>query len=139
MDKISKKARSLNMAAIKGINTSSEKAVRKTLSFLGYRYRLHKKNLPGKPDIFIKSRNALIFVNGCFWHQHKNCRFATRPKSNRRFWMLKLKKNIERDKRNISKLKKMGYKIVTIWECEMGKQSRDISRKLAKRLVKLLR
>lgn len=138
MDRISKKSRSRNMAAIKGTNTNPEMAVRRTLYSLGYRYRLHKNVLPGKPDIFIRNRNAVVFVNGCFWHQHSNCRFATKPKSNRKFWMQKLKKNIKRDRNNLTRLKELGYKIITIWECEIGKQSAVVNEKLAKKLVRLL-
>ncbi|MDD5005049.1 MAG: very short patch repair endonuclease [Candidatus Omnitrophica bacterium] len=138
MDRISKEARSRNMAAIKGTNTIPEMAVRRMLYSLGYRYRLHKKNLPGKPDIFIKNRNAAIFVNGCFWHQHPNCRFATKPKSNRRFWMQKLKKNIKRDRENLISLKELGYKIISIWECEIGKQSIGMNQRLVKRLIRSL-
>lgn len=138
MDRISKETRSRNMAAIKGTDTSPEMAVRRMLYSLGYRYRLHKNDLPGKPDIFIKNRNAAIFVNGCFWHQHSNCRFATKPKSNRRFWIQKLKKNIKRDRENLVKLKELGYKIISIWECEIGKQSIGMNQRLAKRLIRSL-
>lgn len=138
MDKISKETRSGNMAAIRSENTTSELAVRKILFSLGYRYRLHKKELPGKPDIYIKSCNAVIFVNGCFWHQHSNCRFATMPKSNRKFWNSKLKRNIERDKINIRNLKKLGYKVIIIWECEVGKVPKINDSKLVKKINKLL-
>jgi DNA mismatch endonuclease (patch repair protein) len=138
MDKISKETRSRNMAAIKSENTTSELAVRKILFSLGYRYRLHKKELPGKPDIYIKSCNTVVFVNGCFWHQHSNCRFATMPKSNRKFWNSKLKRNIERDKINIRDLKKLGYKVIIIWECEVKKALKANDGRLAKKISKLL-
>lgn len=138
MDKISKEKRSLNMAAIRSGNTSPELVVRKNLFSLGYRYRLHKRDLPGKPDIYIKSRNALIFVNGCFWHQHPNCRYATKPKSNKKFWGQKLKRNVERDKKNKKTLKRMGYKVITVWECEVGKSTIVSNDKLKKKLKRAL-
>ena len=107
------------MAAITSKNTSPEKKVRKILFSLGFRYRLHSKKLPGKPDIVLKTYNTVIFINGCFWHQHKNCKRATIPKTNKAYWIPKLKRNIERDKINRDKLKKGGWKVAIIWECQV--------------------
>ena len=94
MDIVSKKNRSKNMAAIKSVNTSPELILRSILHKAGYRYSLHKKVLPGKPDIYMKRYNTVIFVNGCFWHCHKGCKDAGIPKSNKTFWISKLKKNV---------------------------------------------
>lgn len=118
MDTVSKEVRSKIMAAVKGKDTKPEIAVRKLLHSLGYRYRLHKKELPGSPDIFLKKYDAVIYVHGCFWHHHKGCKHATVPKSNVAFWTEKLKRNVHRDKENIMALKRLGYKVKVIWECQ---------------------
>lgn len=123
MDKISKETRSRNMSAIKGKNTTPEITVRKILYSMGYRYRLNVKDLPGKPDIVLKKHNTVIFIHGCFWHQHKGCKYATTPKSNQVFWKEKLMRNAERDENNINKLKLLGYNILIIWECEVWDKS----------------
>jgi len=138
MDKISKKARSRNMAAIKSKNTKPEMFVRKLLYFLGYRYTLHVKDLPGTPDIVLKNRKTVIFVNGCFWHQHPNCKYAAKPKSNIEFWDSKLRMNVKKDKQNYKKLKALGYKVVVIWECEIKKAIATNSNKLSAKLQKEL-
>lgn len=123
MDTVSKEQRSKNMAAIKGKNTKPEVAVRKFLHSLGYRYRLHKKDLPGRPDLYLKKYNTVIFIHGCFWHQHSKCKYATVPKSNREFWVNKLKKNVERDIKNRKKLKDQGYNVIVLWECGVFNKS----------------
>ncbi len=119
MDIVTKEARSRNMAAIKPVNTAPELLLRKVLHGLGYRYSLHKNDLPGKPDIYLKKYNTLIFMNGCFWHQHRGCKDAGVPKSNVDFWIEKLKKNTERDKKTIKTLRSMGYNVLTFWQCEI--------------------
>ena len=111
-------ARSRNMAAIKSKNTKPEIAVRKNLHALGYRFRLHRKDLPGKPDIVLPKYKTVIFVNGCFWHQHKGCNYSRLPKTNIDFWKRKLEGNTQRDKLKQSKLKDMGWKVINIWECQ---------------------
>lgn len=120
MDTLTKEQRSLCMSRIRNKNTAPELAVRKILTEIGIRYRLHSAKLPGKPDVVITKRKKLIFINGCFWHQHKNCRRASAPKSNRRYWTDKLKRNIEKQKEDMKKLKKDGWKILLIWECRTG-------------------
>lgn len=141
MDIVSKEARSKNMAAIKPANTFPELMLRKLLHKLGYRYSLHKNKLPGKPDIYLKKYNTLILMNGCFWHQHKDCKDAEVPKSNINFWVEKLKRNAERDKKNIKTLRKMGYNVLTFWQCEIvdkGKKTvkiQTITDKLKRGLV----
>ena len=113
--------RSWNMSRIRSKNTKPELMVRKVLHNAGIRYRLHAKDLPGKPDLSNKRRKFAIFVNGCFWHQHKGCKRASIPKSNTEYWIPKLKKNINRLKENLEELDNMGFTTVVIWECEVNK------------------
>ena len=120
MDKVSKKKRSDIMSRIRGKNTGPEKYVRKELRKRGFNFTLHKKNLPGKPVIVLKKYKTIINVNGCFWHHH-NCGMYNIPKNNRKFWLNKFKKNKERDKINKTKLRKFGWKVYTIWECNLEK------------------
>ena len=119
MDNLTKKKRSWNMSLIRSKNTGPELKLRSILRKLGYRYRLHRKDLPGKPDIVLTKAKIAIMVHGCFWHQHKNCGRANIPKSNKRYWLPKISRNIERDKKNVKALKKLGWRVVTIWECEL--------------------
>lgn len=121
MDKITTEKRSWNMSRIGSKNTKPEITVRKKLFSLGFRFRLHNKKLPGNPDVVLKKFNTVIFVHGCFWHQHRNCIEASKPKTNSKFWSVKLKKNTERDNKNIQKLKKLGWNVLVIWECETEK------------------
>lgn len=109
------------MAAIRGFNTKPEIVVRSFLHSAGLRFRLHKKDVPGRPDLFFRKYNTVVFINGCFWHQHPGCRFAYKPKSNRAFWIPKLQGNALRDTKNIKLLKSKGYKVIVIWECEIRK------------------
>jgi DNA mismatch endonuclease (patch repair protein) len=107
------------MAAIRGRDTTPELTVRKILHQLGYRFRLHRRDLPGTPDIVLPRYRTVIFVHGCFWHRHPGCRFTTNPKTRREFWEEKFKKNIERDNRNRSQISAMGWSAIVIWECEI--------------------
>ena len=118
-DVLTPKKRGLNMSKILSKHTSPELLVRKALANLGLRYRLHVKSLPGNPDIVFRKNNTAIFINGCFWHQHKGCKRATSPKSNIDYWKPKLERNIEKQKQNLKELKKLGWKTVVIWECEV--------------------
>lgn len=118
MDTFTKEKRSLCMSHIRSKDTSPEIKVRKVLYNLGFRYRLHVDYLPGKPDIVLNKIKTVIFVNGCFWHQHKGCKRSTLPKTNKKYWEKKLKKNVERQKENIRLLNKLGWKVFLIWECE---------------------
>ena len=113
------KERSKNMAAIKSKNTNPEIKVRKLLHSLGYRFRLHKKELPGSPDIVLKKYKTVVFVHGCFWHRHKGCKRATTPKTRKEFWMEKFEKNKARDRRNSRQLKENGWHVIVIWACEL--------------------
>ncbi len=119
-DIFNKKKRSQIMSRITGKDTKPELIIRKILFSEGYRYRLHIKDLPGKPDIVFASRKKVIFINGCFWHGH-NCKKAALPETNRNFWEKKLTGNKERDKRNLVKLKAMGWKSLVIWQCQIKK------------------
>lgn len=118
MDSFSKDQRSKCMSKIRSKNTSPELLIRKKLSKNNIRYRLHKKDLPGSPDIVISESKTAIFVNGCFWHQHKNCKRATRPKTNKNYWLPKLDGNAKRQRIAIDELKLAGWKPLIIWECE---------------------
>ena len=118
MNKISNQ-RSRNMSAIKSKNTKPEIAVRKLLYSMGYRFRLHRKDLPGSPDIVLPKYKTVIFVHGCFWHRHENCKYATTPKTRKEFWEKKFRENINRDNLNQANLSLKGWKIIIIWECQL--------------------
>ena len=119
MDKISTEKRRHNMAQVKGRNTKPEEHVRSLLHKMGYRFRLYVKKLAGNPDIVLPRHKVVIFVNGCFWHGHEDCSRATIPATNTEFWLDKITGNKERDKRNIAALEVLGYRCLTIWQCEM--------------------
>ena len=110
--------RSRNMSAIKSKNTKPEINVRKVLHSMGYRFRLHSKDLPGSPDIVLPKYKTVIFVHGCFWHRHKDCKYATTPKTRQEFWNKKFTTNIERDLEIHEKIKNLNWRSVVIWECE---------------------
>ncbi|QYO62776.1 very short patch repair endonuclease [Leptolyngbya sp. 7M] len=120
-DTVSPAQRSVNMSKIRAKDTKPEMIVRRLLHRAGYRYRLHRHDLPGKPDIVFGSRRKAIFVHGCFWHQHSDtaCLDGRRPKSNPDYWNIKLARNIERDERNRAALMGQGWDILVIWECEV--------------------
>lgn len=122
MDRVSKEQRSKNMQRIRSVNTEPEIIVRKALFNLGYRFRLHSTKLSGKPDIVLPKHKLAIFVNGCFWHRHQNCKQASKPKTNSEFWEKKLLANVKRDKNNIEKVKEAGWKVLVVWECELKKE-----------------
>ncbi|MBC7912040.1 MAG: DNA mismatch endonuclease Vsr [Pyrinomonadaceae bacterium] len=119
MDVYNAKTRSAVMRAVKSRNTKPEIKVRQLLHRAGYRFRLHRKDLPGKPDIVFPGKRVAIFVHGCFWHQHAGCSYADRPSSNSEYWTKKLNRNVERDKANLAALEKAGWKILILWECEI--------------------
>ena len=111
--------RSRNMSAIKSKNTKPEFAVRKLLHSMGYRFRLHRKDLPGSPDIVLPKYKTVIFVHGCFWHRHANCKYASTPKTRKEFWESKFKANVKRDLEIQEKIKNIGWQSLVIWECEL--------------------
>lgn len=134
MDKLTKQRRSWNMSRIAGRDTSPERTVRSILHRLGYRFRLHRSDLPGKPDIVLPRYRTVVLVHGCFWHRHAGCRFAYTPKSNRQFWTAKFDGNKVRDKQVLRQLRRLNWRVIVIWECEA--RSSDI---LARKLERLLR
>lgn len=111
--------RSAMMAGIRGKNTKPEMLVRRFLHRSGFRFQLHRKDLPGRPDIVLPRYRTVVEVRGCFWHRHENCRFAYMPKSNRAFWQAKLNGNRERDLRNLEKLRELGWRVIEVRECEL--------------------
>ena len=132
MDTISPERRSENMRRIRGKDTKPELVVRRALFALGYRYRLHDAKLPGKPDLVFSKRRKVIFVHGCFWHRHENCRFCTTPASNTRFWKSKFGETVKRDKRNLEALRTLGWRVAIIWECSVAEQGAEaIAKKIA--------
>lgn len=121
MDDLTTEQRHVNMSHIQSKNTKPEMIVRKYLFSKGFRYRVNDKRYPGHPDIVLPKYKTVIFINGCFWHQHPNCKYASIPKTNKEYWIPKLQKNVERDKLNYKKLSKLGWNVIVIWECELKK------------------
>ena len=135
MDTVSKEQRSLNMSDIKSKNTKIEIKVRKYLFSKGFRYRVNVKDLPGKPDIVLKKYKTEIFVNGCFWHRHKNCKVATTPKTITEYWVNKFNHNIENDQKNYEKLNVLGWHVIILWECELKDNFEEIMEQVISTLV----
>ncbi|PYB83627.1 very short patch repair endonuclease [Pseudomonas fulva] len=127
MDVVDKATRSRMMAAITGKNTQPELALRRFLHALGYRFRLHRKDLPGKPDIVMPKLRTCIFVHGCFWHRHAGCQYATTPKTRSEFWAAKFSRNVERDLENVQALEAKGWTVMVVWECEIKRGGRRLS------------
>ena len=128
-DGLDKKGRSELMGKIKSKNTKPELIVRQALFRDGLRYRLHRRDLPGKPDISIDKYRLVVDIRGCFWHGHFGCKDGHTPKTNTAFWRDKLQKNIERDKKNFEKLRDLGFEVFVLWECEV-KNRKVLSEKL---------
>lgn len=122
------------MAAIRGRDTSAELQVRRMLHRLGYRFRLHRRDLPGTPDIVLPRYRTVIFVHGCFWHRHPGCRFTTHPRTRSEFWKEKFRQNIDRDRRQLVEIEALGWRVIVVWECELREPG-----VLADRLDSLLR
>lgn len=120
MDTLTKEQRSERMSRIRGSDTKPELLVRKALHALGYRYRLHDKKLPGKPDLSFPGRRKVIFVHGCFWHMHEGCLLARMPKSRLDFWRPKLEGNRARDAGKLEQLRVLGWDVMVVWECELS-------------------
>jgi len=117
-DSFSKEHRSWIMSRIRSKDTIAEKRTRSLLHRMGYRFRIHRIDLPGNPDIVLKKHNLIIFCHGCFWHQHSACNRASIPKTNKDYWIPKLRRNVERFKRNKEQLIEMGWRVEVVWECE---------------------
>jgi DNA mismatch endonuclease, patch repair protein len=124
-DMFTKERRSEIMSHIGAKDTKPELIVRKHLHSKGYRFRLHHKKLPGKPDIVLRKFNTVIMINGCFWHGHENCKEYKIPKTNPDFWKLKIERNIDRDSKNLEKLACLGWNVIVVWECQLENGSRS--------------
>ena len=122
--------RSRNMAAIRGKDTAPELAIRRILHAMGLRFRLHRKDLPGRPDIVLPKHRTVVFVHGCFWHRHKDCRHTTTPQTRQEFWQTKFASNVERDRRNRTDLQQLGWRVIVVWECEL-RQPSDLKERLS--------
>lgn len=118
-DTVPPDVRSRIMAKVKSKGMKPEMQVRKLLHGLGYRYRLHRANLPGRPDLVFPSRRKIVFVNGCFWHRHDGCSRVRIPATNRDYWLSKLESNYTRDVRNVNLLEEQGWSVMTVWECQL--------------------
>lgn len=113
------------MSHIRSKDTKPEVLVRRFLFAHGFRFRLHRKDLPGKPDIVLSKYKTVIFINGCFWHGHQDCKYSTIPETNREFWKNKISGNIQRDKETYSRLVKLGWNVIEIWQCQLKPKTRD--------------
>jgi DNA mismatch endonuclease, patch repair protein len=118
-DVVDKATRSRMMAGIRGVNTAPEINLRHALHAAGFRYRIHAKELPGRPDLVFPRFRVVVFVHGCFWHRHAGCKWATTPSTNTAFWEEKLNRNMARDARDIGRLQKLGWRVAVVWECAM--------------------
>jgi len=132
-DRYSQSKRSAIMARVRAANTRPEIAVRRLVHRLGYRFRLYRRDLPGTPDLVLPKYRAVVFVHGCFWHRHHCARGQVLPASNRAYWQSKLGKNVERDASAMAALRQLGWRVLTIWECEVHTPS------LAGRIHRFLR
>lgn len=130
-DVVDKATRSRMMSGIKGKNTKPEMVVRQGLHRAGFRFRLHARGLPGKPDLFLPKWHAAIFVHGCFWHRHEGCRFATTPATRPEFWNEKFAANVLRDQRTQLALIAAGWRVATVWECAVRRDPADTTERLA--------
>lgn len=130
-DVFSRTKRSWVMSKIRGKDTTPERRVRSLLHTSGFRFRLHVRDLPGKPDIVLPKHRTVIFVNGCFWHHHPRCKEAVYPKTRRKFWRLKIDGTIARDKKARATLRKLGWRVITVWECEIERGGAHLNRLVA--------
>jgi DNA mismatch endonuclease (patch repair protein) len=132
-DRLTPERRSWNMSRIRGRDTGPEKRVRSLLHRLGFRFTLRRKGLPGKPDVVLPARRTVIFVHGCFWHQHAGCQNAVQPKTRAEFWLAKLTGNTDRDRFNSAALRRLGWRVLVVWECELANEAK-LERKLFREL-----
>jgi len=139
MDILTPKKRSWNMSRIGGKDTRPEKQMRSLLHAKGYRFKLSDKDLPGRPDIILPKYRAVIFVHGCFWHRHPDCKYAYTPKSRIEFWKEKFAKNVKRDKKNLSLLQRAGWLTIAVWECEIKKNTEDVLNRVSEILQQQLK
>jgi len=130
MDRVTPEQRSWNMSRVRSTNTKPELLVRSILHRQGYRFRLHRSDLPGRPDIVLPRFRVAIFVHGCFWHQHEGCASSSLPKTRRSFWQKKLLDNAERDRKNQRGLRSAGWHVIVLWECELKRRPEEIAKNL---------
>lgn len=133
MDRLTPSQRSSLMSKVRGKNTRPEEIVRSLLHRMGFRFRLHRKDLPGTPDIVLSKYRTVIFVHGCFWHRHPGCKKASMPQTNTTFWEKKLARNVERHAEVTAELTKIGWRVLVVWECELKKPD-DLSARLQREL-----
>jgi DNA mismatch endonuclease (patch repair protein) len=131
-DRLSKERRSWNMSRIRGKDTTPEMVVRSLLHRMGHRFRLHGRGLPGQPDIVLRKYRTVVFVQGCFWHRHRGCKNCTTPTNNRKFWVKKLEGNAARDRVQQRALRRLGWRVVVVWECETERDSGWLGLRLAR-------
>ncbi len=135
VDTLTPERRSLVMSRIKGKDTKPELLLRSLLHKRGFRFRIHDKRLPGKPDIVLPRYRTVILVHGCFWHRHPNCQYASTPKSRQKFWLNKFEKTIQRDKGQAAMLEEMGWHLIVVWECELKKDSQGVINKISSAIL----
>lgn len=133
VDVFSRRKRSWVMSRIRGVHTTPERLVRSFLHARGFRFRLHVRELPGRPDIVLPRHSTVVFVHGCFWHHHPHCRNAVYPQARAGFWRRKIDGNVARDKRTSRRLRRLGWRVITVWECEAHRAA-----VLERRMAKLL-
>ena len=134
-DRLTPEKRSWNMSQIRGKDTAIEVRVRKYLFGLGYRYRKNDKRLPGKPDIVLPKYRTVIFIHGCFWHRHPGCKDTTTPKTRTDFWMEKFSRNVENDRKHKEQLETDGWKVITLWECDINKMFEETMNQVLRELT----
>ena len=134
-DRLTPQHRSWNMSRIKNKDTSIEVLVRKWLFANGFRFRKNAKKMPGHPDVVLPKYNTVIFIHGCFWHRHENCKDATTPKSRVEFWIAKFNKNVENDKKAIADLEGAGWNVIIVWQCEVERNFEDTMNRIKQRLM----
>lgn len=133
-DRISKEHRSWNMSRIRGKDTKPEVRLRSLLHKRGYRFRLHDPELPGRPDIVLRKHRTVVFVHGCYWHRHDGCPKATTPGTRTEFWKAKFEGTVERDGRKARQLRELGWRVITVWECELEKDAERVVQEVCCRL-----
>ncbi len=131
MDTFTPEARSAIMKRVRSANTAPEMQVRSMLHRQGFRFSLHRRDLPGAPDIVLPKHRTAVFVHGCFWHRHRNCKRATTPASRPEYWLPKFERTVARDKSNLRRLRKLGWRVVVVWECELKHPERVLRRLVA--------
>lgn len=135
VDRITPEHRSWNMSRIRGKDTGPEKHLRSLLHRAGFRYRLHTATLPGKPDLVLPRYRTVIFVHGCYWHRHPGCRNATTPGTRTDFWLAKFQGTVERDRRAVEDLTKQGWRVITVWECELERDPGAVVHEIRRQLT----